>query len=67
MSILLVAVVLGCPSPAPTTSAKSNYLYVANSGSGTISAFTIGSGGALTPISGTFATGAEPEGIAITP
>jgi len=42
----------------------SNHLYVANSGSNNVSAFTIGSGGALTPISGSpYSVGNAPSFI----
>ena len=56
---------------APVTYTSTISLYVINEGStgtGGLSAFSIGSGGALTAItSGTFTTGANPMGIAISP
>lgn len=43
-----------------------NYLYVANSGSNTISAFAIDPlSGALTAISGTFSTAGSPSALAV--
>lgn len=54
---------------APTgvaVSPNGKYVYVANSASNTVSAFTIGSGGALS-FTGSYNTGASPERIAISP
>jgi uncharacterized repeat protein (TIGR02543 family) len=45
----------------------SKSLYVANGSNNSISAYTIGFGGALTAISGTFTTGSGPSRIAISP
>ena len=45
----------------------SKSLYVTNGSNNSISAYTIGSGGALTAISGTFTTGSGPSRIAISP
>lgn len=62
-------------SPGPATgpypwglaiSPNGQYLYAANSGGSTISAFTIGSDGALTD-NGSYAAGTNPRRIAITP
>jgi hypothetical protein len=44
------------------------FAYVANEGSNTVSAYSIGAGGALTQLSGSpFATGGAPISLAITP
>ncbi|AXC11084.1 hypothetical protein ACPOL_1742 [Acidisarcina polymorpha] len=63
-------------NPVNATSPGASYIYVANAnastGLGSISAFGVGSGGALTPIAGpqsdgTFAAGTTPSAIASTP
>ena len=60
-----------CANPAGTTTVTGPYVYVANfgsSGADGLSAFSIGSGGALSAItSGTLTTGNQPAAIAISP
>lgn len=46
------------------TDPSGQYLYTANFSSSTLSAFSIGTTGALSPISGSIATGVEPMGVA---
>lgn len=69
-SALLAVGLLACQNPAAgggTGGSTPEYLYVTNyksTGPNGISAYSIGSGGALTAItSGTFTTGVNPEGI----
>lgn len=52
-------------SPPAGNTAQQTFLYVANSGSGDLSAFSIGAGGALTVVQGfPFPAGQDPEGLA---
>ena len=49
-------------------SRSGSYLYVTNAVGNTVSAFAIGSAGLLKPLSApSFATGANPQGIALVP
>ena len=51
-----------------STTASRRYVYVANWNANTVSAYAIGSGGLLTPLSGpAVSTGNYPAGIAVTP
>ncbi len=74
LAAVMALALIGCQNPAastPASSSTSPVLYAANegsTGSDGISAYTIGTGGALTAItSGTFETGSGPLAIAISP
>jgi hypothetical protein len=62
LSILVVGLV------ALVTPLRAQFVYVANQGSGNVSAYSIGPNGALTLVPGSpFAAGINPNSIAITP
>jgi 6-phosphogluconolactonase (cycloisomerase 2 family) len=69
-ALAAITLIIGCSSPdereKPATTTVS-YLYVPDIASDSVSAFSIGIGGALTAIPGTFSTGSFPDSIAISP
>ncbi|MBS0174759.1 MAG: beta-propeller fold lactonase family protein, partial [Nitrospira sp.] len=62
------AVAAGTAPVSVTVDPASRFVYVANSGSGDVSAFRVGDSGALTPVPGSpFAAGVAPAGITVDP
>lgn len=68
LAAVMVLVVVACDTASTTGTTTTYPLYVANYDAGTLSAYSIGTGGALTALTtATYATGSEPVGIAICP